>query len=166
MNIKNALGTIWRKFPKRLRRWVVERIEERFTVTIAAIVVDDQNRVLLLNHVFRPGFGWGIPGGFINSGEQPEDALRRELREEVGLEVTDLKMITVVTHTNVNQVIIPFSCKPVGEPKPSSFEITAAKWFRYEDLPSQLSRDQRAMIEHVLGMDDKSGSDMILPYEI
>jgi len=166
MNLKKTLGSIWRKFPKRLRRWVVERIEDRFTVTIAAVVVDDQNRVLLLNHVFRPGFGWGIPGGFIKSREQPEDALRRELQEEVGLEVTDVKLITVVTHSHVNQVIIPFSCKPVGNAKPCSFEITEAAWFRYEDLPAELSKDQRAMIKHVLGLDDKAARDEMRPYEI
>src|SRR5882724_11717232 len=166
MNFRDLLGNIWRRFPKRLRRWVVERIESRFTVTIAAIVVDDQDRVLLLDHVFRPGLGWGIPGGFINPGEQPEDALRRELQEEVELEVTDVKLITVLTHSHVKQVIIPFSCKPAGEAKPNSFEIKEAQWFRYQDLPTELSRDQRAMIEHVLKLNEKGIHDEMRPDEI
>jgi len=113
MKLKNLLGSIWRKFPKWVRRWVVERIEDKFTVTVAAVIVDDQNRVLLLKHVFRPGTGWGIPGGFIKSLEQPDDGIKRELMEEVGLEITDLKLITVVTHSHVNQVIIRSLVSPL-----------------------------------------------------
>ncbi|MEP6912843.1 MAG: NUDIX hydrolase, partial [bacterium] len=59
----------------------------RFAVTAGAVITDNQGRVLLLKHRFRPGTGWGMPGGFMQEGEQPEEALRRDLREEVGLEV-------------------------------------------------------------------------------
>jgi ADP-ribose pyrophosphatase YjhB (NUDIX family) len=54
-------------------------------------VTDEAGHVLLLQHRYRPGFqkggGWGIPGGFIQPREQPEAAVRRELREEIGLEI-------------------------------------------------------------------------------
>src|SRR5262249_35384122 len=108
--LKNLLSTIWRRLPKKLRRWTVERLEAQFTVTVAAVIIDDKKRVLLLRHAFRPGSGWGIPGGFINSREQPDDAVRREMREEIGLELSDLKLLNVVTHKHVNQVIIAFAC--------------------------------------------------------
>src|SRR5689334_8934024 len=101
--LKNLIGNIWRRFPKRFRRWTIEQIEAQFTVTVAGIVIDDDQRVLLLRHVFRPGTGWGIPGGFINSREQPEDAIRREFREEIGLELSEARLLTVTTHKHVNQ---------------------------------------------------------------
>ena len=65
----------------------------RFAVTAGAIITDDSGRVLLLKHRFRPGTGWGMPGGFMEEGEQPEEALRRELREEIGLEVEEVNCL-------------------------------------------------------------------------
>jgi ADP-ribose pyrophosphatase YjhB (NUDIX family) len=55
------------------------------------MLFDDEGHILLLEHVFRADRGWGVPGGFINKGEQPEQALRRELREEVDIEIDDVK---------------------------------------------------------------------------
>ena len=73
--LKKVLGALWRHAPKSVRRWGVRLVEPRFTVTAGAVVVDERGRVLLLNHVFRVGSGWGIPGGFMEKGEQPEEAL-------------------------------------------------------------------------------------------
>ena len=61
----------------------------RFTVTAGAVIFNDKGEVLLLKHRFRAGSGWGLPGGFMETDEQPIDALRRELREEIGLEVEE-----------------------------------------------------------------------------
>src|SRR6185295_3487528 len=106
--LNDLLGTIWRRTPRKLRTWAVRVTKSRFTVTAGAIVSDDAGRVLLLRHRFRPGSGWGMPGGFIEQGEQPEDALRRELREEIGLEVAELKLFTVRAFKRPKQVEIVF----------------------------------------------------------
>src|SRR5256886_13377462 len=73
--------------PGGVRRRVSRLGQSRFTVTTAAFIFDDDGRILLLEHVFRPDSGWGVPGGFLTRGEQPEAGLRRELREEIGIEV-------------------------------------------------------------------------------
>jgi ADP-ribose pyrophosphatase YjhB (NUDIX family) len=79
--------------------------------------------VLLLKHRFRPGPGWGMPGGFIEAGEQPADALRRELREEVRLEVEKLRLFTTRVFKRPKQVEIIFTAQAMGDPDPLSFEI-------------------------------------------
>src|SRR5258708_785754 len=93
--LNEVFGAIWRRTPRLVRRLGVRLVEPRFTVTTGAVVIDDLGRVLLLNHVFRPGSGWGIPGGFIEIAEQPEEALRRELIEEVGLELETARIAFV-----------------------------------------------------------------------
>jgi ADP-ribose pyrophosphatase YjhB (NUDIX family) len=56
--------------------------------TAGALVTDDEGRLLLVRRARDPYSGtWDIPGGFLEEAEHPLDALRRELREETGLDV-------------------------------------------------------------------------------
>ncbi|HEU4742427.1 MAG TPA: NUDIX domain-containing protein [Meiothermus sp.] len=59
--------------------------------TVAALVTGPSGRVLLVRTTKWRGL-WGIPGGKIEWGEALEAALRRELREEVGLELHDIRL--------------------------------------------------------------------------
>jgi len=148
--LNDLLGAIWRRAPKALRRWTVRISHPRFAVTAGAIVTDDLGRVLLLKHRFRPGSGWGLPGGFIEHGEQPEAGLRRELREEIGLEVERLKLFTVRAFKRPKQVEIVFMGQAVGNPDELSFEIQEAAWFLPGEFPPELPRDQYDLIKRAL----------------
>ncbi len=147
---RNLLGTLWRRTPRRIRRWGVWLVEPRFAVTAGALVLDAQGRVLLLKHTFRSGSGWGIPGGFLEKGEQPEDALRRELREEVGLELAAARLAFVRTLKRPRQVEIMFCCRAAGDASPQGNEIEQAGWFAPDALPPELSPDQRRLVAHTL----------------
>ena len=60
-----------------MRRWTMRLAHTRFTVTAGAVIFNDKREVLLLKHRFRAGSGWGLPGGFMEHGEQPIDAATR-----------------------------------------------------------------------------------------
>src|SRR5262245_43953881 len=149
--LRRTFAALWRRAPKWTRRVGVLLTESRFTVTVGAVVIDSRNRILLLHHRFRPGSGWGIPGGFINPREQPEDAVRRELREEIGLEVEVTRVAFVRTLRKYRQVEIIFLCNPKGTPIPQGAEINRAEWFELNSLPDGLSDDQRGLIRRALG---------------
>lgn len=149
--LNDLLGAIWRRVPKLLKRWTVRMSHPRFAVTAGAIVTDQRGRVLLLKHRFRPGSGWGMPGGFIEEGEQPEEALRRELREEVGLEIGEAKLIMVRTFKKPKQVEIVFSCQAAGDIDQLNFEIQRVAWFCPEELPKELPKNQAQLIRRALG---------------
>ncbi|HKP36347.1 MAG TPA: NUDIX domain-containing protein [Pyrinomonadaceae bacterium] len=155
--LTKIFGGIFRFIPGALRRRIVRLGQHRFTVTAGALVFDDENRILLLEHVFRPDSRWGIPGGFLNKGEQPDVAVRRELKEEVNLDVSDVQFLFARTLPRPRQVEIYFRCKPNGVPSPSSFEITKAGWFGIDDLPPDLSEDQRRIIKRALEVRKTSG---------
>lgn len=145
--LTNFLGAIWRHLPGAIRRRVVRVGQRRFTVTAGAMLFDDRGRILLLEHVFRPDSGWGIPGGFMGRHEQPEEALRRELREEIAVEVEDVELLFVRSLGRPRQVEIYFRARVVGEPRASSFEIKRAQWFAVDELPAELSKDQQRLIQ-------------------
>jgi len=144
------LGAVWRHLPGSVRRRLVRVGQKRFTGTVGAVIFDDQGQILLLDHVFRPEDGWGIPGGFISKGEQPEAALRRELREEIGIEVQDVELVLARTLPKSRQIEIYFRARALGRPEPCSFEIKSAGWFSVDDLPLELSKDQRRLIRRAL----------------
>ena len=151
--LNDLLGAIWRHAPKALRRWTVRFSHPRFAVTAGAIVTDSRGRVLLLKHRFRPGSGWGLPGGFIEQGEQPGEALRRELREEIGLEVAELKLFAVRAFRTPKQVEIVFmgqAMSAIRSPDELSFEIQEAAWFLPGEFPPELPRDQFDLIKRAL----------------
>jgi len=150
------LGAVWRHLPGVARRRLVRTGQRRFTVTAGAMIFDDQGRILLLEHVFRPDSGWGIPGGFLSQGEQPEAALRRELREEIGIELADVEMLFVRALSRPRQLEIYFRARAIGCPEPCSFEIRSAGWFPVQDLPPELSKDQRRLIERALTPSENS----------
>ena len=131
-----------------LRRFALRTTHASFTVTAAAIVVDGEGRVLLLKHRFRPGSGWGLPGGFIDAGEQPEEGVRRELREEVGLELEGAEVMTARAFKKPQQIEIVFRCRPKGSALPQSVEIRKAIWCAPDNLPEGLPEDQRLLIKH------------------
>ena len=143
---------IWRRMPKQVRRWGVLLKESRFTVTAGAVVIDEAGRVLLLQHFFRPGSGWGIPGGFLQPGESPDAAIRRELREEIGLEIDQLEIAFVRSLERYNQIEIIFRCRPQSDFLPQGSEIARAEWFARDALPQTLSTDQRALSERALNL--------------
>jgi NAD+ diphosphatase len=148
--LKDFLGNVWRRAPKAVRLLTTRLTQTRFTVTAAGIIVDEKNRVLLLKHRFRPGGGWGIPGGFIEAEEQPEAALRRELREEVGLEVEDVRLYSTRIFETVKQLEILFRGRAQGSALPQSIEISKAGWFSLEELPAELPEAQQELIRDAL----------------
>src|SRR3954469_13548923 len=118
-----VLGAIWRALPTPIRRRVSRFGQRRFTVTVAAMIFDDERRILLLEHVFRTDNGWGVPGGFVAKSEAPEEALRRELREEANIGLDDVQLLFVRTLGAAKQVEIYYRARAIGDPRPSSFEI-------------------------------------------
>ena len=147
--LKKTVQTIWRNLPPPFRRIIVRATQPTFTISVAAIIVNEKGEVLLLDHVLRSAPSWGMPGGFIAGGEQPIAAIRRELREETGMKLTGAELFRVRT-VGRRHVEILFRAEAVGTATVKSREITAVGWFKPSELPKSMTRSQRRIIENLL----------------
>lgn len=139
----------WKILPARVRMAIIRATQEKFTVSAAAVIMNDSGEVLLLNHVLRPYSGWGLPGGFLAAREQPEAAIRREIREETGIELTDLEMFRI--RTIDRHVEMMFSAKTSDSGEVLSQEIFELRWFDVAELPEDLPESQKVLIREKMG---------------
>lgn len=122
--------------------------QSEFTVSVAAVIENESGKVLLLNHVLRLDSGWGIPGGFMNRNEQPEEAVRRELREETGLELKNIKLFRARTFKRHVEILFHAQSDGIAEVK--SPEINSLDWFEIDKMPEKMNQNQKQIIKNLL----------------
>jgi 8-oxo-dGTP diphosphatase len=111
--------------------------------TASALVLDDADRVLLARRANDPGAGrWDLLGGFVEEGEEVLDALKRELREELGLEIEPNDFIGAFGDTygdgGIATLNLYWTARIVsGEPTLDRDEIAEIAWFSPDDLPPE-----------------------------
>jgi len=119
-------------------RWAVRGaariVAPRHYVGAVGAVFDPDGRVLIVEHAFRTDFPWGLPGGWVERGEDPRDTVARELHEELGLDVDvrDLVGYGVVgrirTSTHPVHLGLAFYCRlRTGGAAPSN-EVLGYQW--------------------------------------
>lgn len=150
---KKILGKVWRKTPNLIKVRLVRATQAKFTVSVGAIVTDSKGKILLLDHVLRPASGWGIPGGFIEANEQPQDAIQRELCEEIGLEIEDIRLFRIRTIRRHVEILFRAHAHSKGEVQ--SFEINKLGWFALDKMPPEMSEAQKKIIREAFA-EDKS----------
>lgn len=146
--MNRGLKKIWDMLPAGVQLRAVRAFQAKFTASTAAMVFNAEGEVLLLKHAMRPYSAWGLPGGFIDRGEQPETAIKRELLEEAGIELESLEMYRVRTIRTHIEILYTATCR--GEAVVSSGEIVDLGWFSAENFPDGLGYGQRELIEKVM----------------
>lgn len=98
--------------------------------------VERDDRILLARNVRFPLPMFSVLAGFVEPGERVEDAVGREVREEVGIEVTDLRWFGSQPWPFPHSLMLAFTCRWAGgELTPDPSEIAEAGWFGRDDLP-------------------------------
>ncbi len=140
--------------------FLVRRTTPSFSVGAICVVERADGRVLLVRQSYR-GDGWGFPGGLLRRREEPADAARRELQEELNIEVDLVGLPVVVVDPAMRRVDVIFNARlapasPAPEDGPHSPEITDARWFAPDELPALLPEASAALVQ--LGRTHPPGS--------
>jgi 8-oxo-dGTP pyrophosphatase MutT (NUDIX family) len=126
----------------------VRRLREKvgndfmFMPSVSALIHDDDGRTLFVQHVEGR---WQLPGGAVDPGERPAEAMQRECLEEAGITVEPIRIagvfggpeyrITYSNGDNAGWVVTVFEARIVaGEPSPSDDETQAVGWFTREQI--------------------------------
>jgi len=124
----------------------------RPAVTVDAVLISPRNSVLLIERGKEPFKGkWALPGGFIEMDEELETACRRELEEETGLRVGELKQFRAYggvnrdpRHRTISVLFYAFTDDELlacaGD------DAAKAQWFLLKQLP-ELAFDHRQILD-------------------
>jgi 8-oxo-dGTP diphosphatase len=111
--------------------------------TASAVVRRGDGAILLARRAGPPDEGkWDLPGGFLEEGEHPLDAVVRELREETGLDIEPLDLLAVEMDVYGDDDDAPATLNLYwtarvlsGEPEAAD-DVSELRWFDPEELPS------------------------------
>ena len=108
------------------------------------IIITKDDQVLLMKRKGPHGHGtWSTPGGHLDFGETPEGCAAREAKEEVGLDVVDIRFRAVTNDlfeaTGRHYITIWMEGKSIGEPFiAAEEEVAVIGWFAWDSLPQPL----------------------------
>ena len=105
-------------------------MEPTHKVSVAALVTNDDGKILLVNSPWR---GWEYPGGLIEPGETFQEALHREIREEAGVEVEITGFVGICKNVEKDIVNIDFTCRYLSGELTTSEESTEVIWATPEE---------------------------------
>ncbi len=105
---------------------------------VQAVIVRD-GRVLLGRRRDDPGAGrWDLPGGFLQEGEGSLDGLRRELREETGLEVEAVEFLGTWNEAYWERTVLCLTwlARPIGGVEQAGDDLVELRWFESGERPT------------------------------
>lgn len=100
--------------------------QPRHSVSVSGVIPDDHGRVLLIRR--RDNQHWEPPGGVLELAETIHDGLRREIREETGLDIEPGPLTGIYKNMPRGIIALVFRCKITGGHLATNNEVTAFHW--------------------------------------
>jgi 8-oxo-dGTP diphosphatase len=119
-----------------------------FTIGAFGIIFDKQKRVLLVHR--RDYDLWNLPGGALEDFESSVNAVRREVKEETGLNIEVDKLIGVYSKENTNDMVFSFLCKIIDGKITLNDEADKIEYFELDKLPANTVPKQVERIKDAL----------------
>lgn len=111
---------------------------------VAGCLVVHDGRIVLIRRAVAPRLGyWALPAGYVEDRESPEEAARRETREECGLQVKVEHLLGVYTvlppGPDPSLIALYYFARPVGGELAAGDDAADARYFAPEELPPELA---------------------------
>lgn len=143
---------LWRvlPLPESLRFLIMWVVNPKFLVAVDALIFNNDGACLLFHHPYRQEFQWGLPGGYIKRGEHPEDAIKREIAEESGLELHVIRLLDVHMADDYPRISLAYLAELKGDfTFTPSVEVSEAKFFMPHHLPPLFPEQIEVIQKHI-----------------
>ena len=153
--MKKILLKIWRILPPWLQMVFSRIIRPLFQVFAAAVIFDEDKNIFLVKSTYQRSHPWGLPGGSLEYGEHPEEAVIREVWEETGLNIC-IERLLVVNSWLPDRVGLYYLCSITGGTFAPSDEVSEFAYFSLDNLPDikpvdiDMIKRLHSMVEHEL----------------
>jgi len=128
------------------RAWL--RISKTDVYGVSLVGFDAEDRLLLVRHSYGTT-KWSMPAGGMHRSEDPEAAIRREIHEELGVGLHDLRLVQQreeMLYGARNHVWL-FTARVTDTLRPDNREVTHAHFFALDQLPEALEKRVRPRLE-------------------
>ncbi len=140
------------------------RYPSRPILGVGALILD-RDRILLVERGREPlKHYWSLPGGVVEAGERLEPALRREIREETGLEIDILSLLEIYERIildaagrpEYHYVLMDYLCRPAGGELCAADDASRVGWFTQAELADlKITEGTVGVISKAFGHMDK-----------
>ena len=133
----------------KLHNFIIRSLKIR-TFGVRALVIKE-DKILLVTHTYVSN--WYAIGGGVEKGETPQEAIERELFEEVGIKSSSPPELFGVYHNTISKpddIVVLYLIKDFTQEEVKSSEILEAKWFPLTNIPKNTAIGTRRRIEEYL----------------
>jgi 8-oxo-dGTP diphosphatase len=145
--VEKALLWLWQTMPiPNWLRWFFQwLVNPKFLIGVAAVILDEQGRILLFKHTYRGRHPWGLPSGWLKRNENPAQAVEREVYEESRLKICTLHPLAAL-HSRSARVDLIYIAEAAGGKFHPSAEVSQARYFSLDELTGVLG-EQNPLVE-------------------
>jgi len=146
-----VLFQIWRILPFWVQRIASAIIRPHYLVATGGLIFNQQGQLLLSEHTYRRLHPWGLPGGDLKFGEDPVDGIKREILEETGLTVRNVRLLLVENSDEIHHIALTYLCTDVSGEFIANEEVSGIRYFDTDQLPD-FFQDHRLTIQKCLAI--------------
>ena len=151
--ILDFLFQLWRRLSSSLQWRLLWWVNSKFMLTVACVVQDENGDILLQRHRHWVQDVWGLPGGIVKSGETLEQAITREVKEETGLVLDDVRLVHLASGYRLRAEAYFSARLAADSPRQINLqesEVLEARFFSSQNLPINLLTLQLQVITQVI----------------
>ena len=131
-----------------IKKWIIWRANKHFLVAVLGIILNAENKILLLKHTYRRKMPWGIPSGWLEY-EDPEAGLAREIHEETNYKVEIGKLIYTEYVKTPHRINLFYIGRYISGEFVGNAEISECGFFAIDNLPDGIQRELEIILKIV-----------------